>query len=122
MARRSRGRPSIFGSSWVKAGDTGDRTATLRGRAKRRRNGLGTTLLSREALCVLTGISNAQLTLWEHEELIAPATSKFSSGPELLYDESMLQRVRLIRTLAEELEVNLPGIDVILHLLDQIAR
>jgi hypothetical protein len=30
--------------------------------------------------------------------------------------------VRLIRTLADELEVNLPGIEVILHLLDQMGR
>ena len=41
---------------------------------------------------------------------------------EPLYDASTLQRARLIRTLAEELEVNLPGIDVILHLLDQMSR
>jgi DNA-binding transcriptional MerR regulator len=94
----------------------------MRRTIRRRHNGSGATLLSREALCVITGISDTQLTLWEHEELIVPATPEFAAGPEPLYDESTLQRVRLIRTLAEELEVNLPGIDVILHLLDQIAR
>ena len=41
---------------------------------------------------------------------------------EPLYDRGALRRVRVIRTLAEELDVNLPGIDVILHLLDQMAR
>ena len=120
MARRSRGRPSMSGTRWSKPGDRLDRTAAMRG--TRRRNGTRVTLVSREALRVLTGISDAQLTLWEHEELIAPASSELSSGPEPLYDASTLERVRLIRTLAEELEVNLPGIDVILHLLDQIVR
>ena len=33
-----------------------------------------------------------------------------------------MRRARLIRTLAEELEVNLPGIDIILNLLDQMNR
>ncbi len=41
---------------------------------------------------------------------------------EALYDEDALRRVRVIRTLAEELEVNIPGIGVILHLLDQMGR
>lgn len=35
---------------------------------------------------------------------------------------SALRRARLIRTLAEELEVNLPGIEVILRLLDECSR
>jgi DNA-binding transcriptional MerR regulator len=41
---------------------------------------------------------------------------------EALYDRDALRRVRVIRTLGEELEVNLPGISVILNLLDQISR
>jgi chaperone modulatory protein CbpM len=85
--------------------------------------GRQTTLLGRSALCLMTGVSERQLLLWEHEQLIEPvappATKDIASEP--LYDAAALRRVQLIRTLAEELEVNLAGIDVILHLLDQIA-
>jgi DNA-binding transcriptional MerR regulator len=80
------------------------------------------TLITREAFCVLAGISESQLRLWEHERLIAPASSRAELEQESLYDAASLRRARLIRTLAEDLEVNLPGIDVILNLLDQIAR
>jgi len=79
-------------------------------------------LLGRSALCLMSGISERQLILWEHEQLIAPvSTLEAVSRGEPLYDASALRRARLIRTLAEDLEVNLAGIDVILHLLDQIA-
>lgn len=82
-----------------------------------------TLLLGRAALCSIGGISQRQLLLWEHESLIAPISDEESSDShEPLYDPAMLARVRLIRTLAEDLEVNLPGIDVILNLLDQFAR
>jgi len=80
-----------------------------------------TTLLGRSALCLMSGISERQLVLWEHEQLIAPVAAPGDELPgEPLYDTNALRRARLIRTLAEELEVNLAGIDVILHLLDQI--
>ena len=80
-----------------------------------------TTLVSRAAFRVLAGITDAELTLWEREEFIVPV-NRADSIDEPLYDTSALRRARLIRTLAEELDVNLPGIEVILHLLDQIAR
>jgi DNA-binding transcriptional MerR regulator len=87
------------------------------------RNGGQVTFVSRTALCSLSGISERELILWEREELIAPVTmTRLAGRTEPLYDASTLQRARLIRTLAEELEVNLPGIDVILHLLDQMGR
>ncbi|MGH7934733.1 MAG: chaperone modulator CbpM [Candidatus Binataceae bacterium] len=93
-------------------------------RSIRKRNPGGTaTLASRAAFCVLSGINEYQLTLWEHEELITPATIAAVDGePEPLYDAAALRRVRLIRTLAEDLEVNIPGIGVILHLLEQMDR
>jgi DNA-binding transcriptional MerR regulator len=81
-----------------------------------------TTLVSRTALRVLAGISEAQLILWEHEQLIAPVDRFASAGGEQLYDSWALRRARLIRTMTEELDVNLPGIEVILHLLDQLER
>lgn len=80
-----------------------------------------TTLFGRSALRLMSGVSERQLLLWEHERLIEPVPMSYDAGPdEPLYDAAALRRVRLIRTLAEELEVNLAGIDVILHLLDQL--
>jgi DNA-binding transcriptional MerR regulator len=80
-------------------------------------------LLSRTVLCSVTGISERQLSVWEHEDLIAPVRMTNVEGrDEPLYDRDALHRVRVIRSLAEELEVNLPGIGVILHLLDRISH
>lgn len=80
-------------------------------------------LISRNVLCSIGGISERQLAIWEHEDLIAPArVANAAGGEEPLYEPSAVRRVRVIRTLAEELDVNLPGIDVILRLLDQMRR
>jgi DNA-binding transcriptional MerR regulator len=82
-----------------------------------------TVLISRSVLCTISGISERQLLLWEQEDLIAPVQVERAGGQlEALYDPQALQRVRKIRTLAEELEVNLPGIGVILNLLDRMER
>jgi DNA-binding transcriptional MerR regulator len=71
----------------------------------------------------MTGISDRQLAVWEHEEFIAPAqVTRTGHATERLYDRAALERVRVIRTLSEELEVNIPGIGVILHLLDQLGN
>ena len=78
-------------------------------------------LMSRTAFRMIAGISDAELAVWEREQFIVPVDQTDTVG-EPLYDRSALRRVRLIRTLADELEVNLPGIEVILHLLDQMAR
>lgn len=78
-------------------------------------------LLSRSALCVLSGVSEHELALWEHEALLSPAeVAMLDDRPEPLYAPEALERAKLIRTLAEELEVNLPGIDIILNLLDRM--
>lgn len=80
-------------------------------------------LISRSVLCTMSGVSERELTMWEREDLIAPVRVERTGGQiEALYDREALRRVRVIRTLAEELEVNLPGIGVILNLLDQISR
>lgn len=86
-----------------------------------RRKPAGTILMSRTAFRMIAGITDAELAVWEHERFIRPVDHR-DTHDEPLYDRSALRRVRLIRTLAEELEVNLPGIEVILHLLDQMAR
>jgi DNA-binding transcriptional MerR regulator len=71
----------------------------------------------------MCGITERELAMWEREDLLAPSqVSDINGESEPLYDREALHRVRVIRTLAEELEVNLPGIGVILHLLDQMGR
>jgi DNA-binding transcriptional MerR regulator len=80
-------------------------------------------LMSRSVFCTIGGISERELASWEREDLIAPVRVEHGRGRvEALYDRDALRRVRVIRTLGEELEVNLPGIGVILHLLDQLER
>jgi DNA-binding transcriptional MerR regulator len=79
--------------------------------------------MSRSVFCTIGGISERELASWEREDLIAPVRVEHGRGRvEALYDRDALRRVRVIRTLGEELEVNLPGIGVILHLLDQLER
>jgi DNA-binding transcriptional MerR regulator len=80
-----------------------------------------TTLVSRTAFRALAGITEAELAIWEEEEFITPVSRGDNVG-EPLYATSAIRRARLIRTLAEQLEVNVPGIGVILHLLDQMER
>jgi|SRR5579862_5380890 DNA-binding transcriptional MerR regulator len=78
--------------------------------------------LTREALRTLAGISDDQLRVWEFEELITHSTMVEIEGHrEPVYSEATLRRIRTIRSLAEDLGVNLPGIGVILHLLDQMS-
>jgi DNA-binding transcriptional MerR regulator len=87
------------------------------------RSGRQITLVTRSALCVLSGISERRLAVWEREELIVPAiVNGADSDDESLYDRDALRRARVIRTLEEELDVNLPGIGVILNLLEQFPR
>lgn len=79
------------------------------------------TYISRSVLCRVGGISDRQLAVWEHEELIVPVrVIELGGQRQPLYDPRAVERVRLIRTLAEDLDVNLPGIDVILNLLDRL--
>jgi|SRR5271156_3931582 len=98
------------------------RTVQSRAPGKRRISG-APALVSRDAFCVLSGVSERELTMWEQEALLAPARVVVLDGrPEPLYASETLRRARLIRTLADELEVNLSGIDIILNLLDQMHR
>jgi DNA-binding transcriptional MerR regulator len=91
---------------------------------KRSRGARGeVVLVSRSVFCSMCGISERQLSIWEQEDLLAPARIEHREHRvEPLYDRDALHRVRVIRTLSEELEVNIPGIGVILNLLDRMAR
>ena len=88
------------------------------------RTGAGThVLISRSAFCTMIGVTERQLSVWEQEELLVPAQLLDSAGrAQALYDRSALERARLIRTLEQDLEVNLPGIGIILQLLDRMSR
>ena len=80
-------------------------------------------LISRSAFCAMVGVSERQLSIWEHEDLLVPAQLLQSEGArQPLYDLAALERARLIRTLEQELEVNLPGIGIILNLLERLGR
>ena len=79
--------------------------------------------LKRSVFRSIAGISERELLSWEREDLIVPVrVDRVRGRLEALYDREALRRVRVIRTLAEDLEVNIPGIGVILHLLDQMER
>ena len=123
MKRRARTvRP---GKDVVQSGTTAvpsGRIAQPRGSGGRR-GSAAPALVSRSAFCVLSGVSERELAMWEHEALLAPARTVVLDGRrEPLYASETLRRARLIRTLADDLEVNLPGIDIILNLLDQMHR
>jgi DNA-binding transcriptional MerR regulator len=80
-------------------------------------------LISRSAFCAMIGVTERQLSVWEDEELLVPSQLLKSAGKaQALYEPSALERARLIRTLEQELEVNLPGIGIILQLLERIGR
>jgi hypothetical protein len=76
--------------------------------------------LTRDALRALAGITDDQLRLWEYEELITYSTViEIEGHPEPVYTQTTLRRIKTIRSLGEDLGINLPGIGVILHLLDR---
>src|ERR1700690_2251014 len=94
------------------------RKGRVTSRGRRRRE---ISYLSREALRSLGGITDDQLRLWEFEELISHTTLLEIDGRrEPVYTHGTPRPIRTIRSLGEDLGVNLPGIGVILHLLDQL--
>ncbi|HZZ08220.1 MAG TPA: chaperone modulator CbpM [Candidatus Binataceae bacterium] len=98
------------------------RSNIFRGSGRRRTFAAG-ALVSRDAFRVLSGVSERELAIWERENLLAPARVVEHNGRrEPLYAPQTLRRAQIIRTLAEDLEVNLPGIDIILNLLDRMNR
>jgi len=92
-----------------------------RARTSKRRSSSG-AYLTRDALRAIAGISDDQLRVWEYEELIShSAIMDIEGHREPVYSQSTLRRIRTIRSLAEDLGVNLSGIGVILHLLDRMG-
>jgi DNA-binding transcriptional MerR regulator len=86
-----------------------------------RKRGRPEAFISRSVVCAITGITEQQLMLWEYEEFVAPAAVVEINGrSEHVYDAAVLERIRTIQSLTEDLGVNLPGIGVALHLLDRL--
>lgn len=91
-------------------------------RSSRPARRVATAYFSREAICSIGGITNDQLRLWEYEDFVGHvAVLNIDGRAEPVYDQSTLRRIKTIRSLSENLEINLPGIGVILHLLDRIS-
>jgi MerR family transcriptional regulator/heat shock protein HspR len=59
------------------------------------------------------------LRLWEREGLLRPTRSR---GNTRLYDDKTCARLETILTLTRDLGVNLAGVDIILHLKEQIRQ
>jgi len=65
----------------------------------------------------LVGVHEQTLRYYERAGLVEPARSK---GRIRLYSLHDLERVRQIRRLTDEMEVNLAGVEVIMRLTDRI--
>ncbi|TAL92931.1 MAG: MerR family transcriptional regulator [Paraburkholderia sp.] len=68
-------------------------------------------------LCRASGASEEQLTLWIEEGAVEP---QGATPGEWRFSGAALRRVRTARRLAQDLEINAPGIALALDLLDEI--
>ncbi|WOD14345.1 chaperone modulator CbpM [Paraburkholderia kirstenboschensis] len=68
-------------------------------------------------LCRASGASEQQLTLWIAEGAVEP---QGTTPCEWRFSGAALRRVRTARRLAQDLEINAPGIALALDLLDEI--
>jgi hypothetical protein len=76
------------------------------------------TFYSRQQIVQILGIADDFLITLEREEIV------FCDAPEEHpgeYSEQMLERVRVADNLVNELEVNLPGVAVILEMRENLA-
>lgn len=69
-------------------------------------------------LCRASGASEEQLTLWVAEGAVEP---QGAAPQEWRFSGAALRRVRTARRLAQDLEINAPGIALTLDLLDEIS-
>ena len=73
-------------------------------------------------MLTLAGISESQLRLWEFEDIVSHVAVIEMEGHRMsVYNDVTLRRIKTIRALGEDLGINLAGIGVILHLLDQLS-
>jgi DNA-binding transcriptional MerR regulator len=79
------------------------------------------TFLTLEAVSRLSGVPLQRIRRYESEGLIVADHRFDDEYGEPLYEVSVVHRIRRIRSY-EAIGVNLPGVDVILRLLDQLDR
>lgn len=72
--------------------------------------------MKREEFLTRSGIRIETLEIWLEQSWLVPDTS----DAEVLFSEIDVARAHFIRDLQGDLGVNDPGIDVILHLVDQL--
>ena len=75
-----------------------------------------TTFTRRQVLEILE-IEDAFLVSLEDESIVAPDAAE----PEARYSDSTLERIRIASELVRELEVNLAGAAVILHMREELT-
>jgi MerR family transcriptional regulator/heat shock protein HspR len=67
----------------------------------------------------LVGMHPQTLRIYEQKGLVRP---KRTAGNTRLYSEHDLERLRVIQRLTSELGLNLAGVEIVLHLEDQLKR
>ncbi len=67
----------------------------------------------------LVGMHPQTLRIYEHKGLLRP---KRTGGNTRLYSDADLERLRTIQRLTSELGLNLAGVDLVLHMEDQLQR
>ena len=73
-------------------------------------------MISVQEFCIRARLEHRWVEAWVTAGWLVPP----QTDPELMFSDLDLARARLIRDLREDLGVNDEGIDVILHLLDQV--
>ncbi len=72
--------------------------------------------LDRTEFLAISGLHDATLEVWLEQSWIVPS----DAGPETSFSEIDVARARLIRELQDDMGANDAGIDIILHLMDQL--
>jgi curved DNA-binding protein len=73
---------------------------------------------TRRQLLEILEIEDTFLVALEHEEIVLDDAR---TGPDPGYSERMLERARVAHNLVQELDVNLPGVSIILRMREEIA-
>ena len=73
-------------------------------------------MYSVETTLVLTGVGKARLARYERARIVTP----LRTGRERFYQAGDLKRIRKAFRLERDLGINLPGVEVILRLTDQV--
>jgi MerR family transcriptional regulator/heat shock protein HspR len=72
-----------------------------------------------DAAATLAGLSTRRVRAYVRHGLVRPARIE---GRQVLFSDAELAQLRRIRRLADDLGINLAGIEVTLRLLDEVAR